>query len=286
MMVRLLLELFQLVREGVLALHRQKKLCAREGIPVGRYDRSSLVFGAEHSDDGRDLFVRAFARVAENDTTRVLHLVVEEFAEVLHIHLALVDVNDGREAVESRTFSRHTFDRADDVGQLTDARGLDQNAVGGKFLQHLFECLTEVADERAADTARVHLGDLNACVLHKAAIDADLAEFVFDQNELFARIGFLDELFQKSSLAGSEKAGDNIDFCHKFFLSGIYGFFYQRFLKIHKKLLARSFLCGVWGRAPYKNHCGSLRTCPFGGRCFSYARITRSTSSGDSTEKI
>ena len=42
-------------------------------------------------------------------------------------------------------------------------------------LRHdLFERLVEVTDEGAADAARGHLGDLDAGLLQKAAVDVDL----------------------------------------------------------------------------------------------------------------
>ena len=87
-------------------------------------------------------------------------------------------------------------------------------------LRHdLFESLVEVADEGAADAARGHLGDLDAGLLEKAAVDVDLAEFVLDQHELFAAVGFRDQLFDERGLAGAQKAGENINFRHKKYAS-------------------------------------------------------------------
>ena len=71
----------------------------------------------------------------------------------------------------------------------------------------------------AADAARGHLGDLDAGLLQKAAVDVDLAEFVLDQHELFAAVGFRDQLFDERGLAGAQKAGENVNFRHKKYAS-------------------------------------------------------------------
>ena len=82
--------------------------------------------------------------------------------------------------------------------------------------------LTEQLAALAADATGVHLVDLHAGVLEEAAVDGDLAELVFDQHDLFARVGLGDQLFDERRFAGAEKTGENINFCHKrkHFLSG------------------------------------------------------------------
>ena len=83
-----------------------------------------------------------------------------------------------------------------------------------ELVKNLNESLGEIADKRAADTARVHLGDLNACILKETAVDTDLTELIFYKNELFAHVRFLDELLDKSGLTCAKKAGKNIYFRH------------------------------------------------------------------------
>ena len=139
-------------------------------------------------------------------------LIVVELAEVLHIHFDLVHVRNGHKAVQLHgQLLAHALHGAGDVAQLADARRLDEDAVGVVGLNDLFQRLAEVADQTAADAAGVQLVDLNTGLAHKAAVNADLAEFVLDQDDLFARKGFLDELFDKGGLAGTEKAGENVD---------------------------------------------------------------------------
>ena len=151
---------------------------------------------------------------AEDDGTGVLDLVVEELAEVLHIHFALSGVGHGGEAVENGLLHLQALNGPDDVRQLAHAGGLDEDAVGMVLLHHLAQGLSEVAHQAAADAAGVHLGDLDAGVLQKAAVDADLAEFVLDEHQLFALISLLDQLLDERGFAGAQKSGKNIDFCH------------------------------------------------------------------------
>ena len=152
--------------------------------------------------------------VRKNDAGSVGNLVVIELTKVLHIHLALVDVGNGSEAVECSVLGLYGLYRLDNIGKLTNATGLNNNSVGVEFIKHLCKRLREITYERATDTAGVHLGNLNACILEEATVNADFTELVLDKHELFACVSFLNKLLYKSSLAGSEEAGENIYFRH------------------------------------------------------------------------
>ena len=82
-------------------------------------------------------------------------------------------------------------------------------------LDYLMQRLAEVADQRAADAAGVHLVYANARVLHKAAVNADLAELVFDQHDLLAAVGFFDHFLDERGFARAKKTGVNINRCHE-----------------------------------------------------------------------
>ena len=112
--------------------------------------------------------------------------------------------------------STDTAHLKDQITQLANAGRLDQDAVRMISLHDLFQCLAEVAHQGAADAAGVQLVDLNASLTHKAAVNADLAEFVFDQHNLFTLERFLDELFDQSRFACTQKAGENINFSYLF----------------------------------------------------------------------
>ena len=73
----------------------------------------------------------------------------------------------------------------------------------------------KVAHQRAADAAGVQLRHLNAGILHEAAVDADLAVFVLQQNHLFVAERSGEQLLNQRRLARSEKTGNNIYLRHE-----------------------------------------------------------------------
>ena len=204
----------QLLFKGILVLHRLENLCAGELIPRGGNDGGVLVVLAQQSDAGFKLFGLDTVRAAQNDGVCVLDLVVIELAEVLHIHFALVCIGNGGEAIQRNVFHVQVLHGTDHIAQLAYAGRLDQNAVRVVGLQHLTQRLAEVAHKAAADAALAHLGDFNAGVLQKAAVNGNLAELVFDEDELFALKSFGDQLADQRGFACAEEAGKNIDFRH------------------------------------------------------------------------
>ena len=210
----LLLELLERCGEGILLLHCCEDILAVELVPRGCYDSRLGVMLSDKLNGLLCLMRLCNVCVRENDAGCVSDLIVVEFTEVLHIHLALVHVGDGGEAIKDSVLCLNRLYSLDNVGQLSYSAGLDDNSVGVEFVKHLSERLRKITNERAADTAGIHLGDLNARILKKAAVDTDLTELVFDEYKLFACVGFLNKLFDKCSLAGSEEAGENIYFRH------------------------------------------------------------------------
>ena len=189
--------LHQLAGQVVAPLHGRDDLGAGELVPGGGEDSRLGVVGTQHGYVGGQLGLVHVLGPAEEDSGGVLHLVVEELAEVLHIHLGLGGVHHG-----------------DDIGQLAHAGGLDDDAVGRIGIQHLLEGGAEIPYQGAADAAGIHLRDLDAGILQKAAVDADLTELVLNENEFFAAVGFADHFFDERGLAGAEKTGKNINCRH------------------------------------------------------------------------
>ena len=203
----------QLGDEVALAVHDGDDLCAGQDGPVGGDDGGGGVLLSQQGDGGSDLLLTGVAGAAQDDAGRMADLVVIELTEVLHIHLDLVHVGDGDKAVQDDgQILGDALDGAGHVGQLADARRLNEDAVRVVGLDDLLQCLAEITDQAAADAAGVQLIDLNAGLAHEAAVDADLAEFVLDQDDLLTGEGLLDELFDKGGLAGAEEAGENVDF--------------------------------------------------------------------------
>ena len=205
----------QLSLEVVLGGHGLQDLLAGQGVPGGGDDGSGGVLLAQHGHSGGDLLLGGVLGAAQDDAACVADLVVVELTEVLHIHLDLVDVGHGNEAAQLNIqMLGHALDSAGHVGQLADAGGLDDDAVGVVLLHHLLQSGAEIAHQRAADAAGVQLIDLDAGLLQKAAVDADLAELVLDEHDLLACKGLFDELLDKGGLTGAKEAGENIDLGH------------------------------------------------------------------------
>jgi hypothetical protein len=192
---------FNVSLERGFLLERADKRVYRELVCGGSNDNRIGILLSDESKSLLKLCIGGLVGVAEENAACILNLIAEELTEVLHIHLALVYVNYGNRAVDLgilKLSRKHGFRN---VRELTNTRGLDENAVGRIFLNYLLESLAEVSDERAADASRVHLGDLDARVLEKSAVNADLAEFVLDKNDLLALVCFVDKAVDERSLA-------------------------------------------------------------------------------------
>ena len=146
MIVVLFFKVLDRVLESIAVLHSGENVLAVKAIPRGSHDYGILVVLTEKLNALGNLLVLCGLCVREDDCRCVLDLVIIELAKVLHIHLALVYVGNSGEAVElcANTCVLH---RLDNVGELADARGLDDYAVGIVLLEHLHERLGEVANE-------------------------------------------------------------------------------------------------------------------------------------------
>ena len=154
---------------------------------------------------------------AEDDRGGALHLVQEEFAEVLHIHPALAGVHHGGAAagLNIRVAFLGLFHSGEDLAQLADAGGLHQDPVRMVGIDQLVHRGLEVPGQGAADAARVQLGHGNAGVLHEAAVDTDLAVFILQQYDLLVPETAGQQFFNQCCLAGSQEAGDHIYLYHE-----------------------------------------------------------------------
>ena len=217
----LLVELcHQLLCQGGAASHGGQDLVAGQVVPGGGDDDGVGVLLLHQSDDLLELLLLHVLGAAEDDGAGVLDLVVEELTKVLHVHLALLGVDHGHRAAQLHfALLGHVADGLGYVGELAHAGGLDEDAVGVILLQHLPQSLAEVAHQGTADTAGVHLGDLDAGVLEETAVNADLTKFIFNQNDLLAGEGFRQQFFDQRGLPSAQKAGDNINGCHKGYLA-------------------------------------------------------------------
>ncbi len=120
---------------------------------------------SENFDAFIQLFLGNIGCSAQNYGFSKFDLVGEKFAEVFHIHLALIRVNDGYRRIQSGFSVLGAHYRLYYVAEFADARRLDKYSVGFELFKHLGKRLFEVADKAAADTARVHLVYLYARLL-------------------------------------------------------------------------------------------------------------------------
>ena len=72
-----------------------------------------------------------------------------------------------------------------------------------ELVHHLFQGLAEVPHQGAADAPGVHLRNLNARVLQKAAVNADLAKLVLNEHQLLALQGLVQQFFDERGLASA-----------------------------------------------------------------------------------
>ena len=223
--LRVLTEMLQFGFQGVPALHGFQNLRAGEGGPIGGDNHGGGVLFPQHGRHFRQLLGIHARGAGEDDRSGEFHLVVKELAEILHVHLAFFRVHHGGEAVEGNFGGGEALHGANHIAELAHARGLDEDAVGGVLFQHLLQRLAKIAHQAAADAALAHFRHLDAGVLHKAAVNTDFAEFVFNQHKLFALEGLGDELLNQRGFARAQEAGENIDLRHGFHLFRFLAFF-------------------------------------------------------------
>lgn len=92
------------------------------------------------------LFICHTLGSAYHDSPCMLHLVIEEFTEILHIHLAFLSIhyNDGTVNVNIRG-SCHIFHSLYHIGKLTHTGGLNQNPIRPIGIQNLLQSRTKVS---------------------------------------------------------------------------------------------------------------------------------------------
>ena len=205
MVVMVVLDLLhQLVGQVLPALHGGEDLRPGELVPGGGEDGGLGVLLPQQSDGSVQLVLIDLLSAGQDDGAGVLHLVVEELAEVFHIDLGLGGVHHGDKAVQVQVgaLRLHPLHSGHHVGQLAHPGGLDHDAVGGVVGQHLLQGRAEIPHQGAADTARIHLGNLHPGVLQKAAVNADLAELVLNKDELLPLKALVQQLFDQSGLSG------------------------------------------------------------------------------------
>ena len=214
----LLLGLLNVLGQGGVALHGGDELQTGQILPGGGDDGGGVVVLTDQLQGGIQLLLGDAGGAGEDDGGSGLDLVVVELTEVLHVDLDLVGVGHGDGVAQLHIVTHNLLHSAHHIGQLADAGGLDDDTVGVVLADDLLQSLAEVTHQGAADATGVHLGDVDAGILQEAAVNADLAELVLNENQLLALVALGDQLLDQSGLTGTQKAGVNVDFGHGVYL--------------------------------------------------------------------
>ena len=209
--MRLMLHMLHLFFQRV-AVHSLFYLHTAELGPRRGDKSGSRVELSEKLACGKDLALRGGVGAAHDDKVCICDLVVEELAEVAHIHAALARVNNSDLCTDGRSLD--LFNGARNVGQLAHAGRLDYYPVGLIFIHDLLQRLFKVANESAADAAGVHLRYLNTGIPEEAAVDRNLTELILNEDKLLALICLRNELADKRRLTGAKETGKYIYSCH------------------------------------------------------------------------
>ena len=181
--------------------------CFSVQIRQRRCDNYSLRIVFTHQPDTFLQFFRAhLVRPAQQNRPRILNLVDKKLSKILNIHFRLGGIHHRHRAVDLHIqVSGHIFHRFKHIGELSHTRRLNQNTIRPISLDHFLQRSPEIPHQGAADTPGIHLLDLNARLLQKASVNADLPEFIFNQHRPAAIQNLLQQLFNQSGLPRSQK---------------------------------------------------------------------------------
>ena len=214
MVMVVMLLLHQVLGGNILTFHCLHNLAARQLAPGSGDQRSMGIMLPEHGHCHIQLCLRNGIGTGQNDSRSGFHLIVVELTEVLHVDLYLAGIHHSHGVAQHHIFTGDLFHRGNNIRQLANTGGLDHNTVRMIALDDLCQRLTEIAHQTAANAAGVHLGNVDACILQETAINSDLTEFILDEHQLLAAVGFLNHLFDQGGFAGSKEAGININNSH------------------------------------------------------------------------
>ena len=214
MVMMLLLQASQVRSQRSFAFHSLDQLLTGQLVPGGSNDSSRGIMLPDHRNRSIQLSLRDSIGTGQDDGGCCFDLVVIEFTKVLHVNLDLAGVDNRNSIAQSDLVIGDLIDRGNHIGQLTNTGGFDNDSVRIILFDHLGQCFTEIAHQAAADTAGVHFSNIDASILQETAVNADLTEFILDEYQFLALVGFLDHFLNERCLARSQETGVNIDLCH------------------------------------------------------------------------
>ena len=210
----LMLHLGKLGTDAAMTFHGLLQLRSGQFLPRGSYQHGALIVLTKQRYGLVQLILHNIPGAGKDDGRGSLDLIIVELTKVLHIHLDLAGIHNSNLVANSYIVTGNLFHRSHNIGQLAHAGGLDDNTVRMVLCDDLLQRLAEIAHQRAANTAGIHLCNVDTGLLQETAVNADLAEFIFDQYQFLSAVGFLDHLLDESSLACAQKTGININNSH------------------------------------------------------------------------
>ena len=212
--VMLMLHLSQLRSQRRLSLQSRNQLLAGEIHPGSCDDGSFLIVLPKHFNGSVQLCLGDGVGSGQDDGGGGFNLVVVKLTKVLHIDFHLAGIRHSNGIAKRNLLIGNLLYRADHIGQLSHAGWLNNHPIGVILLNHPVQRPAKITHQAAADTAGVHLRNIDARILQEAAVDADFSELVLDQNQLLPLIGFRDHFLDQRCFAGSQKAGINVYLSH------------------------------------------------------------------------
>ena len=214
MMLVLCLKLRQFCRQSCLTSHGMKQLRTGQIAPGRGYNGGLSVVLSQQFHSCIQLLLLNGIRTGQNDRGSSFDLVIIELTKVLAVNLDLACINHGNRIAQADLVVGNLVDCTDNVGQLAHTGRLNDHPVRMVLVDHLLQSLAEVTYQRAADAAGIHLRNVDTGILQKTAVNADLAEFILDENQLLACVGLLNHLFNQCGLTRTQEAAVNINFGH------------------------------------------------------------------------
>ena len=89
--------------------------------------------------------------MSENYGRCVFYLVIKELAEVLHVHLALICINNSCECIELNLVGINVHNGFDNIAELAYSGGFYDYSFGRKVGDDLLESFAEVTYKRTTD---------------------------------------------------------------------------------------------------------------------------------------
>ena len=168
MVVMMLMVMFklQLVLKCLGVAHSTENHGAFYLIPRCGYNRRLMIFLPDELNRLVKFVSGNILSPRKYDTPCGLHLVVEEFAEILHIHFSLLGVNNRSSRRNLNTCLIGNIKNGSfHIRQLPYPRRLNDDPVGMIFINNLFKRRCKIAHKRAAYTAAVHLRNIDPGIL-------------------------------------------------------------------------------------------------------------------------